>query len=252
MTPPRLESCYFGTDAVWARMAAVLEMTAAEHCPGWQVSVQRVEPTPLVSALGVPSHARNTEKMAEWHRIVMASADGDRVLLLDADTFIVRSLDDVWDLPFDLAYTTKPSRFPFNSGVVFLRISDRVKGFVDDWHAENQRMLQDRNYHQPWRTKYGGINQAALGAILNRNGLHGLHVLTLPCREWNCEDSSWWTTTPADARIVHVKSALRKSIFHKRQPDWISHSKAEGDRFRAWVQIYRQLEASMMATARTA
>jgi hypothetical protein len=253
VTPPRLEACYFGDHGsdVWRRMAAVLEATALEQCKGWQVNVRRVEPERRVSALGVDSHARNTEKMDEWHRIVMGSADGDRVLLIDTDTFIVKPLDDVWSLEFDLAYTTKPSRFPFNSGVVFLRISDRVRGFVEDWRNENIRMLGDRRYHVPWRAKYGGINQAALGAILDRNGLHGLDVRQLPCAEWNCEDSSWWSTGPEKARIVHVKSALRKAIFHKQPPDWIRHTKQECDRFRAWVQAYRQIEGSLV-TAQTA
>src|SRR5207253_1224465 len=74
VTPPRLEACYFGDDehGVWRRLAAVLEATAAEHCQGWQVTVRKVEPEQRVSALGVPSHARNTEKMDEWHRIALA------------------------------------------------------------------------------------------------------------------------------------------------------------------------------------
>lgn len=253
MTPPRLESCYFADDpsGEWRRLAAVLEATALQQCPGWRVSVNRVHPEIRVSALGVPSHARNTEKMDEWHRIVMASADGDRLLLIDADTFIARPLDPVWDLDFDLAYTTKQSRFPFNSGVVFLRISDRVRAFVDAWRTENVRMLGDRNYHTPWRTRYGGINQAALGAMLNRNDLDGLHVAQLPCRIWNCEDSNWWAADVGEPRIVHVKSALRKAAIHGRWPDWLGHTKVEGDRFRAWVKTWQDLDASLV-TARTA
>jgi hypothetical protein len=212
---PRLESCFFGdtSNRQWTRLADVLRFTAARHCPTWDRRVVRVTPVPRVSAMGVLSHAANTQKMDEWHRLITESKDGEEVLLIDSDTMILRPLDDVWNEPFDMAYTTKEqSRFPFNSGVVFFRVSDRVRAFVDGWHAENLRMLKNRVYHQDWRRKYGGINQASLGSILHRNAHFGLTLLKLPCSEWNCEDSSWATFNPDVTRIVHIKSALRRAV----------------------------------------
>ena len=55
-----------------------------------------------------------------------------------------------------MAYTTKPSRFPFNSGVVFVRTTAATKRFIEAWRAENLRMLSDSRYHQTWRRQYGG------------------------------------------------------------------------------------------------
>lgn len=217
---PVLVACYFGDgyEGLWPRMARVLAYTAAQHCPGWDVRVDPITPAPLRSAIGVESLVWNTQKMEHWAAAVEALPDGARVLLIDADTFIVRPLDDVWDEPFDFGYTTKVSRFPFNSGVVFLRVTPAVRAFMRVWRAENLRMLGDRLHHQEWRAKFGGINQAALGYALTTHLTDGLRMRQLPCAEWNCEDTCWRSFNPAVTRIVHVKSLLRRFIFNMGPP----------------------------------
>jgi|GEM_PF-2050441 len=213
---PVLEACYFGADPdhLWVRMATVLRFTAETYCPNWEIQVRHVRPEPMRSALGIPSHVHNTQKMEHWYHVVTGAPDGARLLLMDADTMILRPLDDVWDRDFDIAYTVKEqTRFPFNSGVVFLRVSDRTRAFVEEWRRENRRMLGDSRHHQVWRKQYGGINQAALGYMLSKGDRAGVHLLTLPCCEWNCEDSSWARFDPATTRIVHIKSGLRRAIF---------------------------------------
>jgi hypothetical protein len=212
---PSLVACYFdGMDGatIWPRLARVLAYTASQHCPGWDVQIQATTPAPLKSALGIISHVHNTQKMEHWYEAVQRAPDGARLLLIDADTMILRSLDDVWTGEFfDYAYTTKKSKYPFNSGVVFLRVSDRTRAFMKTWRDENVRMLGDRVHHQVWRRKYGGINQAALGFALESSLTAGLTVRQLPCLEWNCEDNSWPSFDPAVTRIVHLKSALRRA-----------------------------------------
>jgi hypothetical protein len=150
--------------------------------------------------------------MEAWCRTVCDAADGAEILLIDADTMILQPLDDLWSRPFDFAYTTKDSRFPFNSGVVAVRVSDRMREFFRRWLDENRAMLGDRVHHQAWRQKYGGINQAALGRALESGWARDLRVAELPCREWNCEDSQWRYFTAEKTRIVHVKSALRAAV----------------------------------------
>lgn len=229
MSAPILASCYFGDDPKWQRLARALRYTAARWCHPWDRRIVAIEPAPLTSALGIPSHVHNTQKMEFWASVVAGADDGARVLLIDADTIIRRSLDAVWDEPFDLAYTTKASRYPFNSGVVFLRVSPVVRAFIETWRAENQRMLGDKSHHQAWRLKYGGINQASLGHALDTDQTAGLRLLTLPCQEWNCEDSSW-ASCDATTRIVHVKSLLRRAIFYPtplNQTPYLRRLKAE-------------------------
>ena len=208
----RLESCYFGSDGQWTRLARVLASSAAQQCPSWAIHVQRVAPPTQASRLGLPRDAANTLKLTVWARIVDQAADGDRLLLIDADTMILRPLDAAWEEDFDLAYTVKAgARFPFNAGVTFVRVSAPVRAFLQSWEAENLRMLRDPSRHYPWRRIYGGINQASLGCLLA--SAHGLKIAQLPCLEWNCEDASWGAFDPARTRIVHVKSLLRQTVF---------------------------------------
>lgn len=217
---PRLVSCYFAGPAEkeCARMARVLEYTARRHCPGWAIDVARIEPPAARSARGSAWEAANTQKLDHWAARVAAAPDGTPMLLMDADTMILHSLDDVWARPFDVAYTVRDvggMRFPLNGGVVFLRVSPGTRRFVETWRAENRKMLENAAYHAPWNRRFGGINQAALGKVLESSLVAELklNVLKLPCSEWNAEDTSWARFDPARTRIVHVKSGLRRAVF---------------------------------------
>ncbi len=208
MNGPRLEACYFnaGGDGRWERLARVLRATAHRHCPAWRISVRDV-PASLIER-GKRGEACNTAKLEHWNNLVQTSPDGDRLLLIDADTFVVRPLEDIWDRPFDFAYTKRLSMFPLNGGVVFCRVSAKVRDFFARWTTENRRLIETKSDQpQQWRRDYGGVNQASLAAILPEP--IGLEVVALPCAEWNCEDTSWAGFDPAVTRIVHVKSALR-------------------------------------------
>jgi hypothetical protein len=237
--PPRLVAHWFGDNPIFERMARVLEFSARKNSPEWSIEVERVNPAPRVSPLGNASHATNTQKMDQWNGVVQAADDDDRILLIDADTMVLLPLDPVWHLEFDLAYTAKDSRFPFNSGVVFLRVNARTRQFAAAWQEENARLLNTPAVHLEWRRRYGGVNQAALGAMLTRGIVEelGLAVAKIPCAEWNCEDSTWTAFDPERTRIVHVKSALRRGVFGIGPAT---------PRLRRLVRIWRLLEREML------
>jgi hypothetical protein len=213
---PRLVSVHFGTAAgdQWPRLARVLAWSARRHCPGWEVDVRAFEPAPCRAPSASASCVANTQKLDEWARVVNAAADGDHLALLDADTMIVNPLEAVWDGAFDLAYTVRPpaSPYPINAGVVFVRVGPGTRAFMTRWRDENRRMLRDRDHHAKWRKRYGGINQAALGCLLEQGG-HDLALAPLPCQAWNCEDASWEAFDVATTRIVHIKSGFRRALF---------------------------------------
>jgi hypothetical protein len=191
---PRLIASYFGTDQ-YERMARVLRYSAERHCPDWDIRVEAIVPPKMRSALHNQGHVENTQKMEHWASAVASAHDSDRLLLMDADTMVLRPLDALWELEFDLAYTTRTGvRLPFNSGVVAVRVSEPLRQFVTAWRDEQVRMLTDASYHRHFRDRFGGINQAALGAMFTRHTQH-IRILALPCLEWNC------------------KSELRRSIF---------------------------------------
>ncbi|WP_196258574.1 hypothetical protein [Pelagibacterium limicola] len=220
MRRPRLEAPWFGELPMFQRLAAVLEMTAREHCSGWDIAISNVPVEALnAHAQANRGHIDNTQKMEQWNAIIQAARPGEHILLIDADTFIVNSLDAIWDAKFDLAYTAKISRFPFNSGVIAVRVSDAVKAFFTAWAEVNRRMLLDNNLHAPWRRTYGGINQAAFGHMLKGEMAGTIEIEKLPCAIWNCEESAWEGFDPATTRIVHVKGAFRRALFDGSRED---------------------------------
>jgi hypothetical protein len=248
MTAPQLQACYFpgAADAdirQWSSLARVLTHTAAQHCPTWTRTILAISPPKVTSAINRRSHISNSQKLEHWCDLIAAAPLGERILLIDADTAILRPLDDIWERDFDLAYTERDrsvTRFPINGGVLFVRVSESAKAFVEAWRLENRRMLTLKD----WRATYGvfgGINQAAFMVTLKRRKDFGTAALALPCREWNCEDSSWRKFDKATTRILHVKSELKRNAFSRYAP-------IRGD-LQPLVTIWRQLDTQAAAAA---
>lgn len=246
---PRLEGPYFGDEgSIYARMARVLEHTARKHCPEWRINVSAVQPEAPRGARRESKFLVNTQKLDLWCRIITEAPLGDRICLIDSDTFLVNGMDGVWELDFDLAYTVRDYIIPINAGVLFVRVTPRTRAFMQRWRRENAEMYADVAYHMQWKEKYGGMTQASLGRILE-DGDHGLNLLELPCAEWNCEDSAWGAFDTASTRVVHVKSGLRRLIFQgdvgaPQHPWWTNQDLAPlAGRWHALEQEARQAEA---------
>lgn len=252
---PRLEACYFagagGTDDQadrYERLAKVLEHTARHACPGWEINVERLEPPEYSAASGNPSHVWNTQKLEHWLRRVLEAPAGAQVLLIDGDTVVLRPLDPVWDLEFDVAYTVRErGRLPLNGGVVFLRVSDRTRAFMQSWWDANLRFLGDNVEHTPWRKRYAGINQAALGYVFEKVD-HGCAIRQLLCSEWNCVE--WDRYDPAVTRIVHVKSGLRRAVFDL--PGGAGYRPKLMELVKLWKKLERNTKAEAAAAAESA
>jgi hypothetical protein len=195
-------------------MARVLALTAGEQLPSWAVNVYAMPDTPIESDIDRRQIIANSRKLWAWNNTIRSAEDGERILLIDADAAILLPLDDVWDLDFDLAYTKRPStaKFPFNGGVLFVRVSNVTRAFFDLWERENARMLVEPAHHRKWQARYGGINQASFGYLTHSRSFD-LKLHALPCSEWNCEDSGWSQFDPDTTRILHIKSALRLACF---------------------------------------
>lgn len=231
----RLHCVYFDQgDSRWRRMARVLEYSAQKHNPDWAVSVERLATPSLVRGMR-SSFAANTDKLHEWGRIITTATDGDEVCLIDADTLVRDSLDDAFALPFDVAFTKKDgtNRNPINGGVVFVRVNERSKEFFFGWLAVNDRFYQNPTEHRKWEARYGGINQAALGYLLENGMLPGSPTIAfLPCQQWNnCYPPLW--QTPIGARVFHYKSALRRALFIGRSHGYLG----------ALVALWKRYEA---------
>lgn len=215
---PRVECVYFGAGK-YERMARVLEISARKYCPRWEIRVRNVGESPFDykndGVQGKDFYNNNGWKSVQWNEIVQASEEGDRLLLIDADTLIRGSLDSVWEKEFDVAITTREGNNPINSGVIFVRINERSKVFFDQVHFETVRMLEDPSYHKKWEDKFGGIHQASIGAALSLSP--DIDVEKLSCGEWNNEQTS--RNLMRGARIVHILPQGRRALFSGRRAE---------------------------------
>jgi hypothetical protein len=198
-------------------MADVLRYTAQQHCPDWTLKIEEV--TNIFKHVEL-NRSANALKLKEWVERVCAEPDGTRVLVMDSDMVIQRSLDDVWEHDFDIAFTCRPrrmeekARMAMNGGVVYARVSEPVREFFRAWQRVSAEMVVDRDFHRKYHYRWGGQNQTALGAMIQKRypELTALNVTWLDCEVDNCADPEWekhWRT----AKILHIKGALRRAIF---------------------------------------
>jgi hypothetical protein len=201
----------------YRRMGDLLAWSAAELCPAWD---RQIGPVSIAwseaSALGNLSHEWNSAKLRLWAEAIIDAPDGANVVLMDADMLIVRPLDAIWDHGFDLAYTLRlpGGSWPFNGGLVAVRVSERTRAFMRAWQALNDLFLTDKKAHEPFRAKYAGINQSAFGALLEQD-THGLKLEPLACAEWNCVE--WPATYSPNTRVIHYKGPLRRALIDRTQ-----------------------------------
>ncbi len=224
---PRIIARYFSHGPVkkFDRLASVLVKSARRHCPTWRLDIDAMPFAPMASPRGLDHNCYNTQKLEAWADAVERAADGDRLLLMDADTVILHSLDDLWNEPFDFAYTVKlgSPRMPLNAGVIAVRVSAKTRAFMRLWQTADRFLFENPREQNVWLPAFGGMNQCSLGMLFSKNdaakpeqfrGLtHGLTIRRLECVTWNCEDESWARFDPDTTRIVHVKGDLRRAIF---------------------------------------
>lgn len=242
---PVLEACYFGgRDPIFPRLASAFVRSAERQCATWDRRVQLIDAPPRPGTRRLQHH-QNTVKLAHWRRVVQQAPDGTCLLLADADLLILLPIDDIWERSFDLAYTVKRHVFPFNLGVIFLRVSDRTRAAMETWWRANLELLESADDTSPggWRQRFGGVNQGAFGLSLEAGRFDHLQLLELPCREWNCEESAWSRFDLGRTRILHIKGALRRAI--------LGHESETLD-LSAAVSCWRSLEQPGLRTAGTA
>ncbi len=196
-------------------MAKVLEFTARRHCPAWDIHVDCVN---AMAGNAELNRSGNALKLKAWAERVYAAPDGAQLVLMDTDMYIQSPLDEIWERPFDVAFTQhlpERKRIPFNGGICFMRVSDPVRAFFRAWQEMSARMVKDRKLHKMYHAVYAGQNQAALGALIEMEApeFTALNWLWLSGGIWNCADSEWFTHWDTDAKIVHVKGAYRQELF---------------------------------------
>lgn len=150
-------------------------------------------------------HLANYIKLKHWKDNI----EGDTVLI-DADTIVLGDVSNVFDLDFDLIYTKRlhMRKLPFNCGVVFVKESG--KHIIEEWQSIDERMINDKVFHAKWKSRYFGFNQASFGCLLEI--VENLKIGNVLSEVYNSCDIYDWRNNYTSAKIVHVKSGLRKSL----------------------------------------
>jgi hypothetical protein len=147
----------------------------------------------------------NTVKLDVWNDFVQ-DADED-IILMDCDLLLMSDISDGFDSVSDVGITTRDygKGFPLNGGVVFVRNTKKSRKFFAEWLKINNWMYDNRAVHKQYKSMYAGMNQAALGYMLNS----GWKPETLPMSKYNlCEGWQDWQ----NARVIHIKGKLRSNL----------------------------------------
>lgn len=190
-------------------------------------SVQRHMPDTMLYEINIPPPRRdiskaynlkyNTEKLEAWLHF-LKTTDQDQVVFSDCDMVMAAPIYDVFDPEYDIAYTarTRTTRIPMNGGVMFVRNNEASKNFFEEFYRVNKAMYNDEKFHNQWRAKYAGMNQAAFGYMYEMKPVPILLHKYLT-DVWNAVDCDWPNITDK-TRLIHVKSQLRKNVLQNRQP----------------------------------
>lgn len=176
------------------------------------------------------SFVSNTIKLRAWSKRIQEL--DDPIILIDADTIVLKDLSDVFEEDFDIGYTVTGSSIPINGGVIFVKPNERSRKFFSLFYDVNFKMFKDKAFHTKWRNKYAGINQAAFGYLLENPELYDAKLKAFPCELYNAVDKHW-PDIDENTRVVHIKSDLRKECLKSTNIEFIPN------KFQKAVSLWR-------------
>lgn len=199
----------------YMELLSVLEKSVEINCPGAKFVALKKDPPPEEPE-GRKQNLlfyENTDKLADWLEFVENSSDPD-IILIDCDMMVLQDVSEVFEEEFDVGFTRRANhkRIPFNGGVFFVRQNQDSVAFFQKFKQINDKMYEDRIFHQAWRDRYAGMNQAAFGWMWE-NYLEKICLLELPCEIYNV--CSGWNVLSDEYKIIHIKSQLRQACLSK-------------------------------------
>lgn len=195
----RIVSFWCGDLPEYQRMARVLRATAMQHHV--RCTIRHVD-DPVANRSDA-----FLVKARRWTQAIVNAHDGERLLLLDVDTFFLGDASAGFDAVTEIGVTTRGSLATLNSGVLFVRVNPRVRAWIQQWEARTR----------PWRERNEGLREPRFGdqdALRELCTEGGVDVQQLPCSIFNAQQHCW---PPVDGcKIVHLKSDARRIVFGGR------------------------------------
>lgn len=204
----------------YAKLLEVFEKSIRRHMPRVEIRSVKVDPPNHLGAVKIP-FLSNTYKLQIWAReIEQAVADGVEVCLADCDMLCTGDCRSVFDRDFDIAYTARDdhTNIPVNGGILFVKPTDASVRFFRKWAEIDDMMYKDWAFHQNWRVKYAGMNQASFGYLLEKSAeVPGVKLIDLPTTTYNAVNTDW-ARLHSGTVFIHVKSQLRKMVLKNEPP----------------------------------
>lgn len=227
---------YFDNDN-YKRLADVWEYSAKKYNPDADVKLITVDFKKVGNDIK-DSWVYNDHKLSIWRDEIIASDDD--IVVMDADMIVLGDISAPFKKDFDICYTARTrSRYPLNGGVIFAHPTEGAKKFVKEWYALDKEMLSGHGFHQRYRVKYGGMNQASFGAMIEAHK-QKCKLETVTCSEYNLCDEEW-KYFDDNVKILHVKGALRCAVLGNVIPK----NKKYADRIDIPKRVWQTLEAEL-------
>lgn len=206
---------YAGKPFNYKVMHDVFVRSCRKEMPGVKVvtlDIDNVVPKKDGKRPGCLSNTVKLEKFAEY----VKGCDED-LILADCDMLCNGDARRAFeDYDFDIAITVKEeghnTRCRINGGIIFVRNTPEAKAWIAEFNNVNKRMYEDLEFHNKWIKKYFGMNQSAMGYMLET--YDKARVIELPTVIWNNCDPDWNYITD-ETVFVHIKSALRDAVFSR-------------------------------------
>lgn len=151
----------------------------------------------------------NSQKLNIFNQIVQAS-DED-IIFTDCDMILTQDISELFDMVKTIGYTYAdyPRNVPFNGGVLVVKNNQQAKDEFNQLTELNNLMVEKPLYHSTFRQKYQGINQSAMGAMLER----GVTWTKLPMSIYNLAEN--WHVPISGTKLIHYKGRLQDALFNK-------------------------------------
>ena len=195
---------YPGYPHQYQDMLAVLEQSCREHGVNLDVITETIPRASNIRHVGL--HA-NTLKLRSWAEYIDFTCDD--TILIDSDMMCNAYPAGAFEDDFGIAYTAKPCG-GINGGVVLVKNTPAAKWWIKNLLTVNEQMYACPVFHKMWARKYPGMNQSAMGFMIER-GSAGVSLKKLKTVDWNAVEPDWAHVTEQTA-FIHIKGDLRRQI----------------------------------------
>lgn len=224
----------------YKRLLDVWKYSAQKHMPEATIEIIHCAPPQKVSNRNT-GLITNTAKLSRWIEAMERCKD-EEIIFCDCDLLFLGDMEDAFrEYKFDIAQTFRhhvehgKARIPINGGVLFVRNNERTLHFMKEYLRINNEMYCNPEFHAPYRLKYAGMNQSAVGYLLEHPELHECKLIDLPCAKWNNCNTEWHLFNN-DTRCIHFKSQLRRAALNQAPSNGV---------MQPFVNLWRKYESEM-------